>query len=79
MLNEAIEHLEERKSKNKSFTYEVIIVDDGSKDETTSVCSFCVTDVGETRAECPCFIGYFPISKVLEQIFKAKEVNWSLA
>ena len=51
MLNEAIEHLEERKSKNKSFTYEVIIVDDGSKDETTSVCSLCVTDVGESSAE----------------------------
>ena len=53
MLNEAIEHLEERKSKNKSFTYEVIIVDDGSKDETTSVCSLCVTDVGETRQNDP--------------------------
>jgi len=35
MLNEALEYLEERKSASPSFTYEIIIVDDGSKDKTT--------------------------------------------
>ncbi|XP_078078398.1 dolichyl-phosphate beta-glucosyltransferase isoform X2 [Mustelus asterias] len=37
MMEEALEYLEQRQSKNSSFTYEVIVVDDGSKDETTKV------------------------------------------
>lgn len=35
MLNEALGYLEDRKSSSPSFTYEIIIVDDGSKDATT--------------------------------------------
>lgn len=42
MMDEALEYLEERKKKLKSFTYEVIIVDDGSKDKTTQTAqSYC--------------------------------------
>lgn len=42
MMNEALEYLEERKKKLKSFTYEVIVVDDGSKDKTTQTAqSYC--------------------------------------
>lgn len=42
MMDEALEHLEERKKKLKSFTYEVIVVDDGSKDKTTQTAqSYC--------------------------------------
>ncbi|XP_028397451.1 dolichyl-phosphate beta-glucosyltransferase-like isoform X2 [Dendronephthya gigantea] len=37
MLDEAFEYLEERKKHEPSFTYEIIIVDDGSKDRTTQV------------------------------------------
>uniref|UniRef100_A0A3B3DHA2 dolichyl-phosphate beta-glucosyltransferase n=1 Tax=Oryzias melastigma TaxID=30732 RepID=A0A3B3DHA2_ORYME len=37
MLDEAMEYLESRQKKNSSFTYEVIVVDDGSKDKTTEV------------------------------------------
>ncbi|KAL7847465.1 hypothetical protein AOLI_G00221830 [Acnodon oligacanthus] len=37
MMEEAMEYLEKRQKKNPSFTYEVIIVDDGSKDGTTEV------------------------------------------
>ncbi|XP_047464004.1 dolichyl-phosphate beta-glucosyltransferase [Mugil cephalus] len=37
MLEEAMEYLENRQKKNPSFTYEVIVVDDGSKDKTTEV------------------------------------------
>uniref|UniRef100_A0A671PC36 Dolichyl-phosphate beta-glucosyltransferase n=1 Tax=Sinocyclocheilus anshuiensis TaxID=1608454 RepID=A0A671PC36_9TELE len=36
MMDEAMEYLEKRQ-KNPSFTYEVIVVDDGSKDKTTEV------------------------------------------
>ncbi|XP_037543913.1 dolichyl-phosphate beta-glucosyltransferase [Nematolebias whitei] len=39
MLDEAIEFLENRQKQNPSFTYEVIVVDDGSKDKTTEVAS----------------------------------------
>ena len=35
MLNEALGFLEERKRATPSYTYEIIIVDDGSKDTTT--------------------------------------------
>uniref|UniRef100_A0A3Q3QLH4 Dolichyl-phosphate beta-glucosyltransferase n=1 Tax=Monopterus albus TaxID=43700 RepID=A0A3Q3QLH4_MONAL len=37
MLDEAMEYLENRQKQNPSFTYEVIVVDDGSKDKTTEV------------------------------------------
>ncbi|XP_033646334.1 dolichyl-phosphate beta-glucosyltransferase-like [Asterias rubens] len=37
MLDEAIEFLESRQKQNKSLTYEIIVVDDGSKDATTKV------------------------------------------
>lgn len=42
MMDETLEYLEERKKKLKSFTYEVIVVDDGSKDKTTQTAqSYC--------------------------------------
>ncbi|XP_053703386.1 dolichyl-phosphate beta-glucosyltransferase [Synchiropus splendidus] len=37
MMDEAMEYLENRQKNNASFTYEVIVVDDGSKDKTTEV------------------------------------------
>ncbi|XP_061658901.1 dolichyl-phosphate beta-glucosyltransferase isoform X2 [Syngnathoides biaculeatus] len=37
MLNEAMAYLENRERGNAAFTYEVIVVDDGSKDKTTEV------------------------------------------
>jgi len=35
MLNEALEYLEKRKSATPSFAYEIIVVDDGSRDRTS--------------------------------------------
>ncbi|XP_041358699.1 dolichyl-phosphate beta-glucosyltransferase-like isoform X2 [Gigantopelta aegis] len=35
MLDEALDYLEKRQQKHRSFSYEIIIVDDGSKDRTT--------------------------------------------
>ncbi|XP_052668717.1 dolichyl-phosphate beta-glucosyltransferase isoform X2 [Harpia harpyja] len=35
MMDEALNYLEKRQKRDPSFTYEVIVVDDGSKDETT--------------------------------------------
>lgn len=37
MLDEAMEYLENRQKQHPSFTYEVLVVDDGSKDKTTEV------------------------------------------
>ncbi|XP_038617544.1 dolichyl-phosphate beta-glucosyltransferase [Tachyglossus aculeatus] len=37
MMEEALEYLEKRQKQNPAFTYEVIVVDDGSKDETSKV------------------------------------------
>lgn len=37
MLRETIDVLEERKKNQPSYKYEIIIVDDGSKDKTTQV------------------------------------------
>ncbi|XP_039601746.1 dolichyl-phosphate beta-glucosyltransferase [Polypterus senegalus] len=37
MMDEALDFLEKRQKKDPSFTYEVIVVDDGSKDKTTEV------------------------------------------
>ncbi|XP_069664066.1 dolichyl-phosphate beta-glucosyltransferase isoform X2 [Haliaeetus albicilla] len=35
MMDEALNYLEKRQKRDPSFTYEVIVVDDGSKDQTT--------------------------------------------
>ncbi|XP_065499995.1 dolichyl-phosphate beta-glucosyltransferase isoform X3 [Caloenas nicobarica] len=37
MMDEALDYLEKRQKQDPSFTYEVIVVDDGSKDQTTEV------------------------------------------
>ncbi|KFQ20851.1 Dolichyl-phosphate beta-glucosyltransferase [Merops nubicus] len=37
MMDEALDYLEKRQKRDPSFTYEVIVVDDGSKDQTTKV------------------------------------------
>ncbi|XP_025065574.1 dolichyl-phosphate beta-glucosyltransferase isoform X3 [Alligator sinensis] len=37
MMDEALDYLEKRQEQDPSFTYEVIVVDDGSKDQTTKV------------------------------------------
>uniref|UniRef100_A0A8C2UDH3 dolichyl-phosphate beta-glucosyltransferase n=1 Tax=Coturnix japonica TaxID=93934 RepID=A0A8C2UDH3_COTJA len=37
MMDEALDYLEKRQKRDPSFTYEVIVVDDGSKDRTTEV------------------------------------------
>merc|ERR1712226_315328 len=37
MMNETLEYLEGRKEQFPDFTYEVIVVDDGSRDQTTNV------------------------------------------
>lgn len=37
MMDEAMDYLEKRQSSDPSFTYEVLIVDDGSTDQTTEV------------------------------------------
>ncbi|XP_046870139.1 dolichyl-phosphate beta-glucosyltransferase isoform X1 [Hypomesus transpacificus] len=37
MMEEAMEYLENRQKRHPAFTYEVIVVDDGSKDKTTEV------------------------------------------
>ncbi|XP_053907181.1 dolichyl-phosphate beta-glucosyltransferase isoform X1 [Cuculus canorus] len=37
MMDEALDYLEKRQKRDPSFTYEVIVVNDGSKDQTTQV------------------------------------------
>lgn len=37
MLDETIEYLEQRSKQDKQFTWEIIIVDDGSKDKTSQI------------------------------------------
>ena len=37
MMDEALQYLEDNRRENKSFTYEIIVVDDGSCDQTTNV------------------------------------------
>lgn len=51
MLNEALEYLEDRKSSSPSFTYEIIIVDDGSKDATTETAIIYVEKFGSDKGQ----------------------------
>lgn len=37
MMDVCLDYLEKRREADKSFTYEVIVVDDGSRDKTTEV------------------------------------------
>ena len=37
MLKEAIEFLEQKRKSDKNFNYEILVVDDGSQDDTTEV------------------------------------------
>lgn len=37
MLEEAVEYLEQQKKLDQTYTYEIIIVDDGSRDNTIDV------------------------------------------
>ncbi|KAJ1524310.1 hypothetical protein ONE63_010819 [Megalurothrips usitatus] len=46
MLDECIDFLEKRKKENKNFLYEVIVVSDGSKDNTVKVASSYTTKYG---------------------------------
>jgi dolichyl-phosphate beta-glucosyltransferase len=37
MIQDTMNYLEQRQAKDRSFTYELIIVDDGSPDKTSEV------------------------------------------
>ncbi|XP_030056260.1 dolichyl-phosphate beta-glucosyltransferase [Microcaecilia unicolor] len=49
MLDEALEYLENRQIHDPSFTYEVIVVDDGSKDQTSQVALKYTQQFGSER------------------------------
>ncbi|XP_059207426.1 dolichyl-phosphate beta-glucosyltransferase [Centropristis striata] len=49
MLDEAMKYLEDRQKQDSSFTYEVIVVDDGSKDKTTEVALGYSRDYGADK------------------------------
>lgn len=49
MMDEALEYLEMRQGKDKKFTYEIIVVDDGSNDKTTAVGLDYVDKYGSTK------------------------------
>jgi len=49
MMNETLNYLEERKARDPYFTWEIIIVDDGSKDNTANVALSYANDSGVER------------------------------
>ncbi|XP_029458589.1 dolichyl-phosphate beta-glucosyltransferase [Rhinatrema bivittatum] len=49
MLDEALKYLENRQMHNPSFTYEVIVVDDGSRDQTSKVALKYTKKLGSER------------------------------
>ena len=49
MMDEAMPYLEERREKDPTFTYEVIIVNDGSKDKTSEVVMKYVRQYGADK------------------------------
>ena len=51
MLDECLEYLEKRE-KSGNFTYEVIVVDDGSKDNTSEVVMRYTRNFGDEKVRC---------------------------
>lgn len=49
MMEETMEYLEKRQKQNPSFSYEVVIVDDGSKDKTSKVALGYTEKYGEDK------------------------------
>ncbi|XP_063150641.1 dolichyl-phosphate beta-glucosyltransferase isoform X3 [Candoia aspera] len=49
MMNEALDYLERRQKQDPSFTYEVIVVDDGSRDQTKKVALSYVKKYGSDK------------------------------
>lgn len=49
MLDEALEFLEKRQKSNKQFTYEIIVVSDGSRDQTVNVAQEYVKRWGSNK------------------------------
>eukprot|EP01132_Coremiostelium_polycephalum_P002947 gene2947-3678_t len=49
MLDEAIKFLKEKSKKNMNFSYEIIIVDDGSRDKTSQIAmEYCARESSDT-------------------------------
>ena len=49
MLKESVQFLEDRRKKDQDFSYEIILVDDGSKDRTTQIGLQWVEKLGSNR------------------------------
>lgn len=52
MLDECLEYLTTRQKKEASFTFEVLVVDDGSKDETCAVVAQYMDRYGADAVRC---------------------------
>lgn len=52
MLDECLEYLEDRNCKKSNFSYEVLVVDDGSSDSTTDVAHRYSSKLGAEKVRC---------------------------